>query len=111
MANRIYIPVPITGHDENVQRARVEKWEKLLIQKGWEVENPFTIGDRLIDEYKECGKGFPTWQDFMNVDLPIVDTCNAIIMLDGWEQSKGYKLELERAHGLLTVYTEGTFLV
>jgi hypothetical protein len=37
------------------------------------------------------------WQTYMIIDLAMVEASDAILMLNGWQDSKGAKQELERA--------------
>lgn len=44
--------------------------------------------------------GAPTWLDFMRADLALLLGCDGIVMLPGWERSKGARIEHELARGL-----------
>lgn len=85
---RIYISIPITGHDEKAQRDKADKIKKALSHKGYEVVNPFDI----IPE-----KENPDWYDYMGADLRELSKCDAIYLCEGWKESKGCKLEMQYA--------------
>ena len=38
-----------------------------------------------------------TWQEYMNLCIPMLDMCHGIYMLDGWEKSKGATEEFNYA--------------
>lgn len=38
-----------------------------------------------------------TWEDYMAMDLHILDLCSGILMIDGWEGSKGAVAERQFA--------------
>ena len=79
---RVYISGPITGvafFRENFKRA-----EKDLKEKGYEVINPTSLDDRLpLLEYEE----------HMKLGITLLDLCDAICMMDGWEESSGANRE------------------
>ena len=41
-----------------------------------------------------------TWEDFMQKDLQALKTCTHIALLEGWEESKGAKMEKAEAEKL-----------
>lgn len=77
-----YISGPITG---------IEGWNvyafnyaaNLLARHGIECINP---ADNIGDPGTH-------WNDWMRCDIRLLLTCKAIVMLEGWEQSKGARLE------------------
>lgn len=76
----IYIAGPISGIPGCFARPFNETAEKLR-QKGWQVLNPVDLP-----------KG---WSEsaYMDVCLAYVRNCNAVLMLDGWENSTGATCE------------------
>jgi len=57
---------------------------------GYEVVDPSEV--QLDDE--------ATWTDYMRADLKLLLDCDYIYMLDGWEDSKGARIERELAENL-----------
>ena len=94
---KYYISIPITNQDEAIQRSRANYFKLCLEQEGHEVINPFDLGDKLEQFHRDCNKPKPTWQQYMDVDLPEVQACNAIFLCDGWHLSLGCLQELKTA--------------
>ena len=79
---RIYISGPITNViDYKEKFARAEHNLKAKYPDA-EIINP-TILDKLPLEYDE----------YMKLDLMLLDMCDAIYMMNGWEKSKGACIE------------------
>jgi len=91
---RVYISGPITGvpdHAEKFKAAFVA-----LVKQGHIPVNPATLGEAL--KYK-LGRE-PTWTECMREDIKAMMDCDAICMLDGWNRSKGARVEKELAEEL-----------
>lgn len=88
----IYISGKITGV-ENFAEIFASK-EQELTQQGHNVFNPAKHPDMF------------SWQQFMELDLKALSFCDSIYMMNGWETSRGAKLELEEAKklGLEIIY-------
>lgn len=84
---KIYISGPITGIDPAVCRKRFETAEKRLIARGYTPVNP------LKDGLPETA----TYDEHMQRDLEMLAECDAIYMLNGWEHSKGCRIEFNVA--------------
>jgi len=91
----------------NIHHAKVEA--RKLWDEGWAVICPHAntaffggVGERD----KENPNG--DWQRWLKGDLEIISRCDAIYMLNNWEDSKGAKLELVKAKelGLLVIFEE-----
>ena len=80
---KLYISGQISGLNLNEAKATFKAVEDVLVKTGCEVINPFNL-------FKEQDL---TWSEFMVVDIKALLDCNAIIMLKGWEKSKGSRLE------------------
>ena len=79
---RIYISGPITGvknFEFNFSEA-----ERKLREKGHEVINPTKV-ELLLS------KG--TYEEYMKIDMLLLDMCDTIYMLKGWEKSCGANRE------------------
>lgn len=102
MKQKIYISGAIAHHDIEERRAAFEAVANYCEYCGFEAVNPFE------NEFHKRGQGeIAHWRDHMRVDLKMLLECDAICMMDGWEESKGAKLELDVASTCgLTVYYE-----
>ena len=87
MSKRIYISGAIAHHDLTERKAAFEHSDRYLNLKGYEAVNPFSNG--LPDDVD--------WHEHMRVDIRMLLDCDYIYMLQGWEHSKGAKLELDVA--------------
>ena len=83
---RIYISGPITGTDDYMKRFCDA--DRILSDKGYEVINPAAIA-RLLPDFEP--------NEYMKIDLKLLELCDAIYLLDGWQHSNGAKKELYRA--------------
>ena len=93
---KIYISGPITkdkGHYQKFLNA-----ESHIRSQGHETINPARIG-RLFP------KSF-THGDYMDISYALLQKCDAIYMLKGWNASVGSKSEIEyaKAHGIKVLY-------
>ena len=79
---RIYISGPMTNvknYKENFARA-----EKQLRADGHEVINPAAV-DMILHN--------ASYEEYMKVDMFLLDMCDAVYMLKGWQQSCGANRE------------------
>ena len=87
---KVYISGPITGYDLE-ERAAEFMWAEMKVQEvGGEPINPMGLG--LPDS--------ASWEQHMRHDITLLLTCDGIIMLNGWENSKGARLEMDIAISL-----------
>ncbi len=86
---RVYISGPITGTDDYLER--FAKVEGELIEQGYSVINPARTNATLpIDtEYEE----------YMSVAFTLLDLCDTIYMMKGWQDSRGANREYGYALG------------
>jgi len=84
MIKRVYISGAIEHHDLEERRAAFGRAEQLLELHGLKAVNPFKNG--LPAEAH--------WREHMRRDIALLLDCD---MLEGWELSKGAKLELDVA--------------
>lgn len=87
---KIYISGPMEGV-ENYQEIFKRAADKLL-GMGYSVVNPAALQSAM------CGDGFSR-KDFLRIDLDLLEECDAILLLDGWEESKGCNREYGYALG------------
>lgn len=85
---RIYLSGPMTGLPELNFPAFHEAAARLRAE-GLEVVNP-----------AELSVGVSDWEACMRADIKALCDCDAIVLLPGWESSKGAHLELHIAHRL-----------
>lgn len=86
---RVYVSGPITGTDDYMER--FAKAEKELTKQGYSVVNPSKLNNIL-----PIGL---TYEDYMKIDFALMDLCDAIYMLSGWEKSCGANREYGYAMG------------
>lgn len=84
---KLYLSGPITGNPdcENL----FLDYEKKYLNEGYEVVNPVKLN-----------KTGASWNEAMRRDLHELITCDIIVMLPGWQLSKGANIELNLAINL-----------
>lgn len=80
---KIYISLPITGHDPKKVREQADRTKAALSRAGHTPLSPFEI---------YAGKS-PTYADFLCYDLRALADCDAILMCKGWRLSRGCRIE------------------
>lgn len=96
----IYISGPMTGHTD-LNFPLFADVALALRMAGFDVVNPAELHQ----------KESPSWADCMRVDIAALVECESIVMLPGWQQSRGARLELHIARELgLRVYGLHTLL-
>ena len=88
---RIYLSGAITGCDDYIQH--FEAAEKQLTGEGFSVINPARILDQLP-------KDTTKYEEYMELSMNLLDMCDFICMLEGWEQSRGANREYGYALGM-----------
>lgn len=84
---KIYISGPITGTNIETTRARFEAAEVMLRRQGFTPVNPMKNGLPVDAPYEE----------HMKRDLELLAECDAIYLMNGWERSKGCRMEFNAA--------------
>lgn len=87
MSRRIYVSVPISGRDPETVRRHVARAERRIRASHFEPVSPLANG---------LPPSAP-WAAHMREDLRLLLTCDAIVMLPGWQSSDGCCLELQVA--------------
>lgn len=82
-----YISGAIAHHDIEERKAAFKAAAKKLTNSGYIPVNPFDNG------LPQPGD----WRQHMKVDIGMLIMCEYIYMLNGWEESKGAKLEMDVA--------------
>lgn len=80
---KIYISIPISGKDEREVREHADLIKASLSRAGHSPVNPFDI---------YAGKN-PTYADYLCADLRALADCDAIFMCNGWQFSRGCRIE------------------
>lgn len=80
--NRVYISGAITGVDD--YESKFEQAEKHLVSKGLSVINPA--------KFNKCLTGL-SYEEYMLIDMTLIDMCGTMYMLEGWERSCGSNRE------------------
>lgn len=84
---RIYISGKITGTTDYMQRFSAA--ERKLKARGLSVVNPAKVNGMMPEDM--------TWEEYMKMSFCMLELCDAIYMLPGWEDSTGAILEHHRA--------------
>lgn len=80
---RIYISIPITGHDEQRQREKADLIKASLSRAGHSAVSHFDI---------YAGPN-PQYADYLCYDLRSLADCDAVYLCEGWQLSKGCRIE------------------
>lgn len=86
---KIYISGPITGIDKDKCEAVFTLAAGQLALKGYEPVSPWHLSRLLPPSF--------TYEDYMEIDMVLLKKCDAILMLPGWENSRGATKELTYA--------------
>lgn len=89
MDARIYLSGAITGTTDYLDR--FENAEKELTEKGYVVINPAKVNAMMPVE--------TTYEEYMKMSMTMLDMCDYIYMLKGWQQSRGANREYGYALG------------
>ncbi|MDD4572576.1 MAG: DUF4406 domain-containing protein [Sphaerochaeta sp.] len=84
---KVYISGPMSGLDDD-NRDEFSRMASLLQAKGHEPVNPHNISKEAEARIKK-----PSYFDYLRADLAILMTCDAYVLLDGWGDSNGARIE------------------
>lgn len=84
---KVYISGPITGTNDYIER--FEKAQEVLEKRGHTVINPALVNSNLPED--------TTYDEYMKMSFCMLDMCDAIYLLKGYENSRGASKELKRA--------------
>lgn len=79
---RVYISGAISGTDDYMER--FQRAEDKLNAEGIDTINPAKVNENLPFTYEE----------YMKIDLFMIDMCDGIYMMRGWQKSPGANREL-----------------
>lgn len=82
---KIYISIPITGQDIEAVEARIIFAEAVIKKKGHEPVSP--LNQDTTQDYSVL----------MGNDIQKLLQCDAVLFLNGWEKSRGCRLEYAAA--------------
>lgn len=95
---KIYISGPVTGTTDYLER--FAEIEKRLKDVGFSPLNPVKIQEQM--------PGDTGYVDYMRLSMCLLEMCDGIFMMDGWEDSDGATAEYSYARALgLDHYYEG----
>ena len=83
---KIYISGPISGLPAGNYESFLEA-EDAITEKGHEAINP----------HKVCQHMTGSWLDYMRADIKALMDADAILLIDGWSDSRGAVVELQIA--------------
>lgn len=83
-----YLSGPCSGYPGS-NRRQFEIAADMLRERGYRIINP------LEDE--EPGK---TWAEYLRADIRALMDCRGVVVLPGWQESRGASLEVHIAHQL-----------
>lgn len=87
----------MTGYDETIQRTKADIWKRYWEERGYEVVNPYDLGDMLKASYENRVKREPTYAEYLHEDLINMEWCTDIFFCCGWENSNGCMAEADKA--------------
>lgn len=102
---RVYVAGPMSGKEHYGYAAFMEAAEHLRAD-GLDPHTPFECQNKVwnrhhgcdFDPMKDlCGYGSPLVKEFFAEDIALLLSCDAIYLLDGWENSRGAKIEKQIA--------------
>lgn len=104
---KIYISLPITGCDIEVQRSIAREQARFVGAIGHEAVNPFEVetAPRHYDDREQ-------YAHFMGRDIEKLLLADAVLFCPGWEKSRGCRLERQAAHiyGIRCFFSPGQLL-
>ena len=88
---KVYLAGPMRGYPEyNFPRFREAAAQ--LREMGYDVLSPAEL-DEELDGFDGTTEWQGTIKEAMKRDLPSVLSCDAVVLLEGWQNSQGAKLE------------------
>ena len=91
---KVFIAGPMRGY-EKYNFPKFDKIEKILKDNGVECVNPGRISRKFKE--KDVNSDIAVYNEMVRLQQEAERTCNAILLLDGWQHSKGVALEVKTA--------------
>ncbi len=89
---RVYIAGPMTGYKDNNRHAFAFAWNRLM-EAGFDAVSPHFM-ESAIEVETKARMGQPAvYRHVLPVDLFALSSVDAVLALDGWENSKGALFE------------------
>ena len=85
----IYISGPISKRSQTQTQKHFGEARKALEEQGYDVVDPTKLGFE--------NAGVAEWDKFMREGIKLLMDCDAIYMLEGWEDSRGATIESDLA--------------
>lgn len=90
---KVYISIPITGHDLEQQILTAEAIAKEIANRGHEPVSPFETPPPT----RKCLTEKEEYAYYIGADIERLLLCDAICFAKGWKNSRGCRLEHEAA--------------
>jgi hypothetical protein len=92
---KVYLSGPISGKPNNNREAFRKRGEEILKECGTDliIVNPLDIGVGVEYCFAESNKLKPEWEDYMRSDIIELMKCSCVYLMEGWECSRGAKIE------------------
>ena len=87
----IYISGPMSGYPDANRPAFFAAQDRL--QRAYSGHEHCFINPAQLDAYEPLGEG-ATWYQYLRRDIPHLVKCTAIVVIEGWRQSRGAQLEV-----------------
>ena len=93
---RIYISIPISGHDLEEVKEKARGIRKCLLLNEFDWEKGWNSTD-VITPFDVCSEPDKPYSYYMGKDIEALLECDAIYLCEGWQNSKGCMAEFEVA--------------
>ena len=97
---RIYISIPISGHDLEKVKEKARGIRKCLLLDEFDWEKGWNSTD-VITPFDVCSEPDKPYSYYMGKDIEALLECDAIYLCEGWQNSKGCMagFEVARIYG------------
>ena len=90
--SKIYISIPISGHDLEEVKAKARKAREWLLYDVFELKKGQRRPD-VITPFDVCSEPDKPYSYYMGKDIEVLLECDAIYLCEGWQNSKGCMAE------------------